>query len=59
MTEIILNFPVRSRARLSCVWYETGNPARPLACKWIDNSAAAAKRPGANTAGPQLQVRCA
>jgi hypothetical protein len=23
------------RSTLSCVWIETGNPARPLACTWI------------------------
>ena len=35
MTEIILTFPAVKRATLSCVWFETGNPTRPLACKWI------------------------
>ena len=34
MTEIILRFPVRRAAPLSCVWIKTGNPARPLACRW-------------------------
>ena len=34
MTEIILTFPVRKVASLSCVWIKTGNPAQPLACKW-------------------------
>jgi hypothetical protein len=24
------------RSTLSCVWYDTGNPAQPLACMWID-----------------------
>lgn len=35
MTDIILSFPVRRTARLSCIWIETGNPAQPLICKWI------------------------
>lgn len=35
MTEIILTFPVLRAAPLSCVWIRTGNPARPLACRWI------------------------
>ena len=41
MTEIILTFPVRRAKVLSCVWYETGNPARPLACKWVAGEQAA------------------
>lgn len=36
MTPIILSFPVRV-ARLKCIWLETGNPARPLACRWVAN----------------------
>jgi hypothetical protein len=35
MIEIILTFPVRRAPTLSRVWFETGNPAQPLACKWI------------------------
>lgn len=35
MTKIILSFPMCRRAPLFCVWFETGNPAQPLACKWI------------------------
>jgi hypothetical protein len=27
--------PTARRSTLSCVWIETGNPARPLACTWI------------------------
>jgi hypothetical protein len=26
---------------LSCVWIETGNPAQPLACVWIDKDLSA------------------
>jgi hypothetical protein len=59
MTEIILNFPARSRARLSCVWVETPDPARPLACKWIDGSAAAPAPSAAVAAEPQPQPLCA
>ena len=35
MTEIILTFPARRAARLSCIWFETGNPAQPLARRWV------------------------
>jgi hypothetical protein len=42
MTEIILTFPVRRISPLSCVWFETGNPAQPLACRWIENEPATA-----------------
>ena len=35
MTETILDSPVRSSTPLCRVWFETGNPARPLASKWI------------------------
>jgi hypothetical protein len=36
MTRIILAFPLnRTAAALSCVWFTTGNPAHPLACKWV------------------------
>jgi hypothetical protein len=35
MTKTILVFPVRKAVPLCRVWFETGNPARPLASKWI------------------------
>jgi hypothetical protein len=35
MTEIILTFPARRAGQLACVWIKTGNPARPLACRWV------------------------
>lgn len=56
MTEIILNFPARNRAQLSCVWIETGNPARPLACKWITGPQAVN---AINTIEPQSHRLCA
>jgi hypothetical protein len=40
MTQIILNFPVRTVPPLRCVWVETGNPAQPLTCKWISAQSA-------------------
>lgn len=42
MTQIILTFSVRRTSPLSCVWFETGNPVQPLACRWIANEPAAA-----------------
>jgi hypothetical protein len=35
MTETILVFPVRNPVPLCRVWFETGDPAWPLASKWI------------------------
>jgi hypothetical protein len=35
MTEIILTFPVRRTPWLKRVWFKTGNPAQPLASKWV------------------------
>lgn len=35
MSATILDSPVRSSTPLCRVWFETGNPARPLASKWI------------------------
>ena len=32
----ILEDRLAERTALSCVWIETGNPARPLACVWVD-----------------------
>jgi hypothetical protein len=31
----IFEIPAFRRAPLSCVWVDTGDPARPLACLWI------------------------
>ena len=42
MTEIIFAFPFRRTPPLTCVWYETGHPAQPLACRWIANEPATA-----------------
>ena len=33
---------IQKRARIECVWVETRNPARPLACKWVEGSKAKA-----------------
>ncbi|HEV2135108.1 MAG TPA: hypothetical protein VGR47_12795 [Terracidiphilus sp.] len=44
MTEIILTFPVRRTAPLTRVWFKTGNPAQPLASRWL-----AAKQPAAES----------
>jgi hypothetical protein len=34
MTKTIRTYPTVNT--ISCVWIETGNPKRPLACVWID-----------------------
>jgi hypothetical protein len=55
MTETILVFPVRNSVPLCRVWFETGNPARPLASKWI-----ALQQPGADrtaTVAASLRLR--
>ena len=51
MTKTILSFPVRFATSLYCVWFETGDPARPLACTWIaseieDSESAFTAKPG-------------
>jgi hypothetical protein len=38
MTRIIVAPLTRSRNNLSRIWIQTGNPAQPLACIWIDNN---------------------
>jgi hypothetical protein len=35
MTSSILAFPFHRQMVLSCVWFDTGNPTKPLACHWI------------------------
>ena len=37
MTKFILKFPVAARPALKCVWTLTGNPARPLVCRWEES----------------------
>ncbi|MGA2753443.1 MAG: hypothetical protein ABSE53_06715 [Terracidiphilus sp.] len=59
MTQIILTFPVRRRASLSCIWFETGNLARPLACKWVVSEQAADDCGRALTAEPHVCWKCA
>jgi len=51
MTNIILPFPVRRMLPLTCVWYATRNPARPLACRWIANNEAGSEAVTASAAG--------
>ena len=37
MTKTIFIVPIAPRhGALSCVWIETGSPAQPLACIWVD-----------------------
>jgi hypothetical protein len=33
--KLILSVRAVQRTPLRCVWIETGNPVRPLECKWI------------------------
>lgn len=39
MIRNLILFPQPSRRALLCQWYETGNPQRPLACKWVASEA--------------------
>jgi hypothetical protein len=59
MTEIIFAFPMRSRAPLCCVWTETGDPARPLVCKWIVGHQSTLNRPSNVDAALQSHRLCA
>ena len=36
MITTLFVLPGVERSTLSCVWIETGDPALPLACVWID-----------------------
>jgi hypothetical protein len=42
MTKTVITFPVRRTTKLFCVWFETGNPNQPLACKWVTGRHASA-----------------
>jgi len=59
MSEIIVAFPVRNLVPLSRVWFETGNPACPLECKWIELQESGADRTTTVAARPQTHRRCA
>jgi hypothetical protein len=59
MTQIILTFPVRRRASLSYIWFVTGNPVRPLACKWVVSDQAADDYGPAFTAALHVCRKCA
>jgi hypothetical protein len=59
MTEIIVAFPLRNLAPLCRVWFETGNPACRLECKWIALQQSGADRITAVRARPQTHRRCA
>jgi hypothetical protein len=59
MTQNILTFCLRRKAALACVWYETGDPARPLACKWILREQEAADSNPVHTAEDYVRRMCA
>jgi hypothetical protein len=59
MSEIIVAFPVRNLVPLSRVWFETGNPACRLECKWIALQEPGADRTTTVAARPQTHRRCA
>jgi hypothetical protein len=59
MTQNILTFSLRRKGTLACVWHETGNPARPLACKWILREQTAADSIPAHTAEDYVRRMCA
>ena len=43
MTRIILTFPDRRTPPLTRVWFQTGNPAQPLASRWTASQQPAAE----------------
>jgi hypothetical protein len=59
MTKFILNFPVSERTALKCVWISTGDPARPLVCRWVESEPAVPARPFVVAARPQNRRVCA
>ena len=59
MSEIIVAFPVRNLVPLSRVWFETGNPACRLECRWIALQESGTDRTPTVTARPQTHRRCA
>lgn len=59
MTEIILNFPVRNVAGLTCVWIETGNPTQPLVCQWVSRQKSNAAQSPEIAEEPHLCRPCA
>ncbi len=58
MTKVILNFPIRRSAPLSCAWVTTGNPAQPLAAKWIADCKPAGQQPP-DVEEPPARLLCA
>lgn len=56
MTRTMFASPALNRPRLSAVWIETGNPAQPLACIWIDRDL---RIVNAAAAMPEVCLRCA
>jgi len=59
MTKIILNFPVRRTAPLTRVWFKTGNPAQPLASRWMASQQPAAESDSGIADSPQTGRLCA
>ena len=59
MSEIIVAFPLRNLVPLSRVWFETGNPACRLECKWIALQEPGTDRTTIVAARPQTHRRCA
>lgn len=59
MTKIIFAFPVRNRTLLTRVWFETGNPRQPLACKWIASRQIDSDRSSTSVEGAQAHRLCA
>jgi len=59
MTEIILKFPMRKVAGLTCVWIETGNPAQPLVRKWVSRQKSGAGQSSEIAEEPHLCRLCA
>jgi hypothetical protein len=59
MTEIIVAFPLRNLVPLCRVWFETGNRACALECRWIALQESGADRTTNVAVRRQIHRRCA
>jgi hypothetical protein len=59
MNKTIYNFPKANP--ITCVWFETGDSRRPLACVWMDNEIQFLKTASTASAKPEVEGirRCA
>ncbi|MDR5729217.1 MAG: hypothetical protein RB191_17505 [Terriglobia bacterium] len=59
MTKFILHFPAAQRTALKCVWTLTGDPGRPLVCRWEESEPSLLSRSSFAAARPQNRRICA